>query len=250
MCKQTRLSLLVVVLVAGISTGSADDDAPEIDAVPGQLDVIEMTAVELDGRPPDGVGPAIYRWSIIEGEGGKLFSADQQDAVFLAPRVERGVRQFVVELTALYEDQSPSTRRLRIRVLPSDPARALEGSDDDDTQWLTDYYNRLREKEEEKGSASPVVGGGSGGPSVSFGISGGSGGRRGGIGIRLSMTYPISQPVDVPPPGQTQVPGEGAWDAARPVPYEELRTTFPAGIAERYGPEDEPTRPEEPPEQD
>jgi hypothetical protein len=244
--RQITLAFCLLAISATVLAG----EPPELEPVPGQLDVIEMTAVELDGRPHDGVEPIAYEWTIVEGEGGKLFSADRQDAVFLAPKVERGFREFVVELTVRYEDQDPSTRRLRIRVLPADAARALEGADGGDTGWLDDFYGDLKEKEESQQSSTPVVGGGRSGPSVSIGISGGSYGRRGGVGIRLSMTYPLSQPVDVPPPGQTQMPGEGPWGAAHPVPYEELDETFPASIAERYGPEDEPKTANEEPEQD
>ena len=81
--------------------------------------MVEMTAVELDGRLPEGVEPtSYYAWKIVEGEGGSLFKADQQDAVFLAPGVRRGVTEFVIELTVNYDEQPPSVRRLKIRVIP------------------------------------------------------------------------------------------------------------------------------------
>ena len=218
---------------------AAGDDGPpsghpEIEPVPGQLDVVEMTAVELDGRLPEDVEPTAYAWRILEGEGGKLFKSDQQDAVFLAPKVERGVRQFILELTVSYADQPSSVRRLRIRVVPTDPAAALDDSAPDDTAWLDDFYGGMREAQEGKGGSQIVVPRSSGGPTVSIGVRGGSRGWRGGVGIRVPLSYPVTQPVDVPAPGRSSMPGEGEWDAATPVPYDQLGATFPPDIAERY----------------
>jgi hypothetical protein len=151
------------------------------------------------------------------------------------------VRHFVVELKVTYRDQPPSTRRLSIRVLPADPNAALDGSGEQDTEWLNDFYRTTREREEERQSDSGSVAPGRSNPSVSIGVGGSSGGNWGGsVGFRWSMSYPLSQPVAVPPPGQTRQPGEGTWDVAQPVPYGELSTTFPASIAERYSPQDCP----------
>ena len=47
-------------------------------------------------------------------------------------------------------------------------------------------------------------------------------------------------PVEVPPPGQSLEPGQGSYYPPRPVPYDELVTTFPASISERYVPQDNP----------
>ena len=219
--RKTRLPLLAAVLLASLALAVSEEEAeqpsPAIEPVPGQLDVVEMTAVSLDGRLDEGVEPTGYAWKILEGEGGTLFQTDQQDAVFLAPKVERGVKQFVIELTVLYADQPPSVRQVRIRVLPTDPALALEEADPNDTQWLEDFYRGAREAEEQRkgGSQGSVTGSGAS-PSVSIGVRGGSGGTRGGIGIRVPLSYPITQPVDIPPPGQTSRPGEGRVGRAQP----------------------------------
>jgi len=244
-----RLLLLAACLLAISSSSLAEEErsSHESEPVPGQLEVVQMTAVALDARLPEGVEATAFRWRIVEGEGGKLFSADQEDAVFLAPKVERGVKEFIVELNVMYADQPMSTRELRIRVLPTDPAAAEESSDDDGTpQWIDDHYRRAREAEERKqqeGSAGSTGGGGGkrgkSGPTVSVGVAGGSGGTRGGVGVRWSLNYPVTQPVDVPPPGQSRKPGEGTWEPAHPVPYDELSTTLPPDIAERYRNEDE-----------
>jgi len=216
---------------------------PEPKGPPGQLDVIEGTAISLDGRLAEGLEASGYRWKIVQGEGGRLIGETREDAVFIAPKVEKGVKEFIVELTVMYSDQPMSTRRLSIRVLPADPDKALEGASEDDTQWLQDYYK----KDSESQSSTPATGSsGSGGPNVSIGVSGGSGGyRRGGVGLSWGMSYPISQPVDVPPPGQTRMPGEGKWDRAHPVPHDQLRSTFPKEIADRYE-VDEPPAASEP----
>jgi hypothetical protein len=221
---------LGVSLAAVATEVETPEPGPEV--VPGQLDVIERTAVALDGRPPEGVQATSYRWRIVEGEGGKLFNDDQEDAVFLAPQVERGVKVFVIELNVTYADQPPSTRTIRIRVLPTDPEAAKEGEGESDTQWLEDYYRRLGESQQN--SAPPATGGGGSRPSVSIGVAGGSGGRRGSIGVRVPLSYPVSQPVPIPPPGQSRTPGEGPWGVATPVPRDQLATTLPPEIAKRY----------------
>jgi hypothetical protein len=136
----------------------------------------------------------------------------------------------------IYAAQPPSTRSVRIRVVPTDPAAAKQGSDEG-TEWLDEFYDDAREIEEKKkqNAGTTVIIPGNTGSSMMIGI--GAGGYRGGrVGFRWTMSYPISQPVALPPPGETQGPGEGQWDVARPVPYDELHETFPSSIAERYRP--------------
>jgi hypothetical protein len=195
-------------VLAMLTTAVPADEPPSPEPTPevAQLDVVEMTAVELDGRQADGPEPVAYQWKIVEGEGGKLFSTDQEVAVFLAPKFERGVDSFVVELIVTFSDQPPSIQRARIRVTPTDPDAALDDEGEDDTQWLTDHYRRAREAQAAKDSQSPpiIVGGGSTGSSVSIGVAGGSGGYRGGIGFRYQMSYPVSKPAVVPPPANTE----------------------------------------------
>jgi hypothetical protein len=243
--------LILAFWLLATPTIAAEGEAVDSEPVPGQLDVVEKTAVALDGRPPEGVPATSFRWRIVEGEDGKLFGEDREDAVFLAPRVERGVKEFVVELTVTYVDEPPSTRQIRIRVLPTDPADAAEEAEGETPQWILDHYQRAAEVEQQKQSAPPTFGGGRSGPSVSIGVAGSSSGhRRGGVGLRWSMSYPISQPVDVPPPGQSRKPGEGTWDRARPVPYEELESTFPESVVDGLEAQDESEPPETNPDED
>jgi hypothetical protein len=236
MMRTTRLLLVFIAcLLAAVSMAASGDEPSPGASVPGQLDVPEMTAVALDARLPEGATPASVAWRIVEGEGGKLFSEDKEDAVFLAPKVEKGVKEFVVEVTVTYVDEPPSTRQLRIRVLSADATAEEERTEDGTPLWLIEHYERAAEsKEQEKANAPAVPLGGTGGSSMSIGISGGSYGVRGGVGFRFSMSHPIEQPVDVPPPGQSAMPGEGAWEAARPVPYDSLNRALPADLSERY----------------
>jgi len=250
-----RLALLLLAAwlpaLSSSATAGQEPLSHESEPVPGQIEVVQMTAVALDARLPEGVEATAFRWRIVEGEGGQLFAADQEDAVFLAPKVERGVKEFVVELSVMYADQPPSTREIRIRVLPTDPAAAEEDAGDHGTpQWIEDHYRRAREAEEQKQeearAATAGVVGGTSGPTMSVGVAGGSGGYRGGVGFRWSLSYPVTQAVTVPPPGQSYKAGEGTWESLRPVPYDELSTTLPPEVAERYKTEDEapPASPE------
>ena len=236
----------VCLLSAVTVLAATEAEPPKLAPVPGQLDVVEMTAVSLDARLPEGTEPVTFRWRIIEGEGGKLFSEDKEDAVFLAPKFDRAKKEFLVELTVTYVDQPPSTRQMRIRVLPTNPDEAEEFTDDGTPQWLIDKYDRAREYEEQnKSSSGSAIVAPRSGPTTSIGVWGGSGGRSGAsIGLRWNMSYPITQPVEVPPPGESHEPGEGTWAAPTPVPHDQLSTTFPAEVVERYQPAED-AEPEE-----
>lgn len=214
---------------------AAEVEPPKLTPVPGQLDVVEMTAVSLDAQLPEGAEPVTFSWKIIEGEGGKLFSEDKEDAVFLAPKFDRSKKEFLVELTVTYIDESPSTRQILIRVLPTNPEEAEEFTDDGTPQWLIDKYDRAKEYEEQNKSSSGSAVVPRSGPTTSIGVWGGSGGHSGAsIGFRWNMSYPITQPVTVPPPGESHEPGEGTWTAPTPVPQDQISTTFPPDVAERY----------------
>jgi hypothetical protein len=148
------------------------------------------------------------------------------------------MKRFVIEMTVSYRDAPSSSRQLVIRVISEDFVEAGKG-EEDPTAWLKERYRREAEEEQKKQDSAPkvVVPSSRGNTGVSIGVGVGSGGYRGGsIGFRFSLSHPIEQPVDVPPPGQTQAPGEGTWDLPYPVPYQDLRTTFPASVAERYAP--------------
>lgn len=224
-----------VCLLAAVSMAAPADESAPAAPVPGHLDVPEMTAVALDARLPEGAEPTSVAWRIVNGEGGKLFSEDREDAVFLAPKVDKGVKEFLIEVSVTYVDEAPSTRQLRIRVLPANAMAEEETTEDGTPLWLIEHYERAAElKEKEKADAPAVLLGGAGGSSMSIGISGGSYGVRGGVGFRFSMSHPIEQPVEVPPPGQSRLPGEGAWEAPRPVPHDSLSNSLPADLSERY----------------
>ena len=231
-----------VLLLMAVSAVSAAEEAPPVepDPVPGELEIVQKTAVALDARLPEGAEPTAVQWRIVEGEGGQLFAADREDAVFLAPEVDKGVKEFLLEVMVRYADQPMSTRQLRIRVFPEDPAAAEDPDGDGTPQWLTDHYRRAAEAEQQKQSLPPPAAAmGGGGPTVSIGVAGGSWGTHGGVGVRWGLSYPLTQPVDVPPPGQSHKAGEGAWAPARFVPYDELGTTLPPEVAEPYLSDDE-----------
>ena len=180
MNKNSWLVLLALLLMISVATAGEEEPqqatpVPE----PGHLEVIQMTAVELDGRLPGGVEPVSFQWSIVEGEGGRLFEVDKPDAVFLAPKVEQGTLDFLIELTVNYREQPPSTRRVRIRVFSEEAAKAADGSGDD-TQWLQDHYKRAREREDEQKSQAPTINVPNSSSSMSFGVHRGWGGGWGG----------------------------------------------------------------------
>jgi hypothetical protein len=258
-----RFWLIPVVLWAAIGVGAAADEQappqPSIQAVPepGYLEVVEMTAVNLDGRLAGGPEPTGYKWRIVDGgDDGRLFDTEKEDAVFLAPKVDEGSRDWIIELTVTFADEKPAVRRLRIRVLSEKAAQAAQGAnkgtDDgkdgasggggDDTQWIQDYYKQAQEQEDKRKSQSPtIIVPNNTGTSVHFGYSPWGWGWGGSVGFRWTMSYPISQPVDVPPPGETQQPGEGKWDVPTPVPYGQIGERFPSDVADRFSPADDPT---------
>jgi hypothetical protein len=234
------LGTLLMVVIASATAEQAPSQATPVPVPePGHLEVIQMTAVELDGRLPGAAEPVSYQWSIVEGEGGRIFDGDKQDAVFVSPKVEKGIEEFLIELTVTYSEQPPSTRRLRISVFSEEAANA-DSAPAGDTQWISDFYKKAAEREEKKKSQAPTIIVPNTGPSMHFGVSPWGWGWGGSMGVRWSMSYPITQPVTVPPPGQTHQPGEGEWDMAKPVPYGELDKRFPSDVAGRYSPADGP----------
>jgi hypothetical protein len=137
-----------------------------------------------------------------------------------------------------YAEQPPSTRSVRIRVLPTDPDAAKAGAGGD-TAWLDDFYSAAAEVEREKPKAPAVVlPPTSGVTTMGFGF--GPYPYWGGIGFRWSMSYPISQPVAVPPPGEHQGPGEGEWAPPTRLSSDRLDSSFPSGVADRYRLLDDP----------
>jgi hypothetical protein len=113
---------LVPVATVGRVSGEL---AIEAKPIPGQLDVLQGTAFQLGGTPPDtGPRPSSYRWEILEGEGGNLLKADQAEAIFQAPTLEeKSMELFVIQLTATYAGQEPATAQLHVRVHKELPER-------------------------------------------------------------------------------------------------------------------------------
>jgi len=60
----------VVLLVPGVIIAQQGGDLQiEAKPLPGQLDVLQATAFQLRGTPPDrGPKPSSYRWEVLEGE--------------------------------------------------------------------------------------------------------------------------------------------------------------------------------------
>ena len=98
---------------------AAQPAPPEITAepVPGQLEVMQGTAVKLGGAPsPEGPVPESYRWEIVQGEGGTLYNQDQYEVIFQAPRITDPIELFVIKMTVAYPGERPASTMVHIRV--------------------------------------------------------------------------------------------------------------------------------------
>lgn len=229
-----------LVLTPGLDSAQ-ESSGLQIEAkpLPGQLDVLQGTAFQLGGTPPDkGPKPVSYRWEILEGEGGKLLKADQVEAIFQAPILEeKSLELFVIQLTAEYRGQEPATSKLHVRVHKELPEKTAEQQTAQDE--MVSYLRNLTKKQKKKlakqyrkqSHRQTVVVQSSPYPSWHFGFSWGWG---------WPVYYPIYVPIIVPPPGGEWLPGEGDWLEPTPLPYEEIVNEFPPDIAEDYLPQDFP----------
>jgi hypothetical protein len=248
-----RVGILVAVfplLLAGTAATAEEvptqsDEGLQIEAepVPGQLDVLQGTALQLGGTPPEsGPSPATYRWEIVEGEGGELLKADEAKAVFRAPTLEgKSLEVFVVQLTASYEGQEPATARLYIRVHQELPAKTVQQEAAE--KEMVDYFKGLSKRERKKlarqyrkeqrkqARGQTTVVHGSPYPHWHFGFHWGWG---------WPVHYPIFVPIPIPPPGGEWLPGDGEWVEPAPLPYDEIVNEFPSEIADDYLPQDFP----------
>ena len=241
--RRSELVLAIVLTIALVpSLGRAQEDGGlriEAKPLPGQLDVLQGTAFQLGGTPPDqGPRPSSYKWEILEGEGGELTNADSAEAIFRAPTLEdTSIELFVIQLTAQYQGQEPATAKLHVRVLAELPEKTVQQQSAEDE--MVSYIKGLSKKEKKKlakqyrkqSRSRTVVVQNNPYPSWHFGFSWGWG---------WPVNYPIYVPIIVPPPGGEWVPGEGEWPEPTPLPYEEIVNDFPADIADNYLPQDYP----------
>ena len=236
---KTAAFLLVPLLLAAAMGPAQDNLQIEAKPLPGQLDVLQGTAFQLGGTPPDrGPKPSSYQWEILEGEGGELINADRPEAIFRAPVLEdKSLVLFVIRLTAQYKGQAPATAQLHVRVhkeLPEKPSAQAAAEDE-----MAEYIRGLSKKQKKKlakqyrkqARKQNVVVQSSPYPSWHFGFSWGWG---------WPVYYPIYVPIIVPPPGGEWLPGEGEWPEPTPLPYEEIVNDFPADVADNYLPQDYP----------
>ena len=250
--KTDRRTGVVVLLILGLAMTPALATAQEgnglqIEAtpLPGQLDVLQGTAFQLGGTPPDeGPRPSSYKWEILEGEGGELTNADSAEAIFRAPTLEdKSIELFVIRLTARYEGQEPATAQLHVRVLKELPEKTAQQQAAEDE--MVGYIKGLSKKQKKKLAKQyrkqarnrTVVVQNNPYPSWYFGFSWGWG---------WPVDYPIYVPIIVPPPGGEWLPGEGEWPEPSPMPYDEIVNDFPADIADNYLPQDFPLADEVP----
>lgn len=217
----------------------------EAKPIPGQLDVLQGTAFQLGGTPPDkGPRPSSYSWEIVEGEGGKILKADQPEAIFQAPTLEdKSMELFMIQLTAAYRGKPPATAQLHVRVHRELPAKTAEQEKSE--KEIVDRYQRMSKKERKKLAkqykkqqhSRTTVARTSPYPSWHFGYS---------YGWGWPINYPVYVPIIVPPPGGEWSPGEGEWVEPAPLPYDQIVNDFPRDVADNYLPQDFPLADEYP----
>ena len=77
------LKMAMIFAAAGIGEGQTGAPAITAEPVPGQLEVMQGTAVKLGGAPsPDGPQPDSYHWEIVQGEGGTLYDENSYQVIF------------------------------------------------------------------------------------------------------------------------------------------------------------------------
>ena len=231
------------LLVASSLAAQAPDPEVSAEPVPGQLDVMQGTAVKLGGAAPaEGPVPLSYRWEIVQGEGGELYHEDQAEAIFQAPVIDGDLEVFVVQLNVEYPGGERASNSVHLRVHRSEPAAAPEPAEESIEDVMAEYYRReaeARERNRRKNESGPtVIYHGFRGYHGSIGYSGPGWGW--GYGWGWPARYPVYAPVVVPPPGTHWSPGVGRWDDPIAIPYDDLRSVFPEDIADDYAPWDYP----------
>jgi hypothetical protein len=243
------MNAFLVVLILGVADlVGAQGGPPRITAepVPGQLDVMEGTAIKLGGSPPtSGPQPESFHWEIEQGQNGVIYGEDQFEAIFQAPKIDTEMELFAIRLTVNYPGDRPAHATMHVRVHrdmpPAEQPKAREMSIE---EVMTNYYReeqeaRERNKERVRRQQPQVVahhtyrgfhgGWGWGGPSWGWGY-----------GWGWPAYYPVYAPVVIPPPGIDYGPGDGQWDEPIAIPYDDVVTNFPEHIADDYLPQDFP----------
>jgi hypothetical protein len=232
----------VLVIVAGAGAAEARNESGlsiEARPVPGQLDVLQGTALQLGGKQQkDGPPPTSYEWRIVRGEGAELLHADRAEAIFQAPTIDTEFELFIVELTVRYGGGEPATARLHVRVHRDKP-------EESPTAWLEEHYRREAAEKARRKNARRARNRAVASVRHSYYPSW-YGGYTWGWG--RFVHYPVYVPIVIPPPGIDWGPGDGSWVEPLPIPYDEMVTTFPERIAGDYLPQDFPieTAPFEP----
>lgn len=222
----SSLTCGILLLCLGAAPAQAQDRSVEIEAkpLPGQVDLLQGTAIQLGGKPKeDAAAPASYRWEILEGEGGELYNEDAAEAIFQAPKIETDVELFVLQLTASYEGEDPAKVQLFVRVHRDISEQQQRQAKKAQKQA------RKQAKRQRRGTGNVYVQ--HHGPYPPWGV-----GFYWGWG--WPAFYPIYVPIVIPGPGDIWGPGDGEWNPPIAVPYDELVATFPEDIAEQYLPQD------------
>ena len=223
----TGLCLVVgLVFLAAGSAPAARTPSMEIEAkpVPGQIDLVQGTAIQLGGKPgKDAPQASSYKWEVIEGEGATLYKEDEAEAIFQAPKIDWDLEVFVVRLTAGFPGEQPSTVRVFIRV-HKELSQRTEAEGKRALKKAKRTARRARRQRTVHHHYSPY-------PRWNVGLYWGWG---------WPAYYPIFVPIIIPGPGIDWGPGEGEWNPPIAIPYDELVTTFPEGIADDYLPQDFP----------
>lgn len=243
--KRVLLAAMVLVAASGLSWGQGRQVVEvEPRAVPGQLDVQEGAVIKIGGNPNDAeLQPSSYLWEIVEGEGGRLYHADEAQAVFQAPLIGEQMALFVIQLTVQYPGREPARATLHVRVHAEPPEKAPEKAPEKSIeQVMAEQYAREDEERERKSrqrSNQPVVVHHSSYSSWGYG-------SPWGWGWGWNHYYPMYVSVPVPSPGTEVGPGAGGWVEPTPLPFEEVATTLPEHIADDYLPQDHPMAAEAP----
>lgn len=238
-------TLLVAILLVAASV-VAQSPPPDISAepVPGQLDIMQGTAIKLGGAPSaEGPQPESFRWEIVQGTGGVLYNDEEYETIFQAPIIEPEIEVFVIRLTVGYPDGQQASNSIHLRVHRERPQPEAKQETRAIEDVMTDYYRkekdaRERNKERVRSNAPRVVHHSVGGYYGGYGYRGPGWGW--GYGWGWPTYYPVYAPIVVPPPGMDWGPGDGQWDEPIAIPYDDLVSTFPEHIADDYLPQDFP----------
>jgi hypothetical protein len=239
--RTTPLIVALIFCIGSAFVANSQDVGLQIEAkpLPGQLDLLQGTAIQLGGKPSGkGRQPEAYHWEIVEGDGGRLLKADRAEAIFQAPMLsDHEMELFIIQLTAMYGSHAPARVQLHVRVhkeLP-EPREQLP-PEEEIKQKMREQASTMADRTSSRSRSSTVVV--RHGPSWGFGYHWGWG---------WPVHYPIYVPIVVPPPGGNWEPGIGDWDEPIAIPYDDMVTNFPEGIADDYLPQDFPYAEELPP---